>query len=141
MDIPVLAIVIGLVKDSEGRVLLGRRHQPEIPEIHGKWNLLGGKIELGETPEQAVVREIKEESGLDIEVVKTLPQTFTRVVRKIDGSQMRVEPITYECVISGGSIGEAQPDPGVSELRFFAPNEIELHTINPHDYKIIEFRS
>jgi 8-oxo-dGTP pyrophosphatase MutT (NUDIX family) len=47
----ILPIVIGVVLNDDGQVLLGKRHQPEIPEIHGKWNLLGGRVEFGESPE------------------------------------------------------------------------------------------
>lgn len=46
-------------------LMLNRNKKPG--DIHlGKWNGLGGKFEVGETPEQCVIREVKEESGLDI---------------------------------------------------------------------------
>ena len=54
-----------LVVDEAGRILLGRRAS-EIE--HGKWDLPGGFLEEGEDPVAALVREVREETGLEIEV-------------------------------------------------------------------------
>ena len=54
-----------LVVDDEGRILLVRR-ATEVE--NGKWDLPGGYLEEGEHPEDAVVREVREETGLEIEV-------------------------------------------------------------------------
>lgn len=54
----------------EGRLLACRRTAP--PEAAGRWELPGGKVEEGETPEAALVREVREELGVDIEVVRWL---------------------------------------------------------------------
>lgn len=139
MNTIILPIVIGVVKDSEGNILLGKRHQPEILEIHGKWNLLGGRVEFGETPEEAVVREIKEESGLDIEVIRMLPKIFTRFRTKSDGTQLQILPISYECLVSGGVIHDPIPDPGVTELKFFHPSSLNLIELIEGEHHIIEF--
>lgn len=54
-----------VVRDASGRLLLVRRaHDPAI----GKWSLPGGRIETGETPAQAAAREVREETGLDVEI-------------------------------------------------------------------------
>ena len=55
-----------IVRDSRGRVLLVRRARP--PSV-GIWTLPGGKVEPGESPARAIVREVKEETGLDVRVV------------------------------------------------------------------------
>jgi 8-oxo-dGTP diphosphatase len=53
------------VRDEAGRVLLVRRgHAPS----RGLWSVPGGRIERGETPEQAAAREVREETGLDVRV-------------------------------------------------------------------------
>lgn len=56
--------VNAVVLDPHGRVLLARRDRPPI------WNLPGGKLERGEAPWSAAVRETREEVGLDVEVVR-----------------------------------------------------------------------
>ena len=61
----VVACVGALVQDPAGRLLLVQRgHDPH----RGRWTLPGGRVEPGETPEQAVVRELREETGLDVRV-------------------------------------------------------------------------
>ena len=55
-------IVRALLVDNQGRILLARREKP--PE-QGKWALVGGKLEMGETLEDCVRREVKEELGFD----------------------------------------------------------------------------
>jgi 8-oxo-dGTP diphosphatase len=54
-----------IVRDSEGRVLLVRRGQPPG---EGLWSLPGGRVEGDETDEQALVRELREETGLHVHV-------------------------------------------------------------------------
>jgi 8-oxo-dGTP diphosphatase len=55
------------VKDANnGTTLMLHRIKKENDMHEGKWNGLGGKFEMGESPEECVIREIKEESGLDI---------------------------------------------------------------------------
>lgn len=51
---------------NEGKTLMLYRNKKENDHHEGKWNGLGGKLEPGETPEECVIREIKEESGLKI---------------------------------------------------------------------------
>src|ERR1700735_5848776 len=61
---PYLAVSAAIFRD--GRVLIVRRARPPA---HGLYTLPGGGVELGETLEQAAIREVREETGLDIEPV------------------------------------------------------------------------
>ena len=54
-----------VVRDEAGRLLLVRRGRPPAA---GLWSLPGGRIEAGETPAQAAAREVREETGLDVEI-------------------------------------------------------------------------
>lgn len=54
-------------------VLLGRRESPGMSDIDGRLDLPGGKVEFGESPEQAVAREVLEETGLTVEVETLVP--------------------------------------------------------------------
>ncbi len=62
--------MVGAAIVRDGCVLAARRTTP--PDAAGRWELPGGKVERGETPEQALVRELKEELGVDATVVRWL---------------------------------------------------------------------
>lgn len=59
-----LLVVACALIDVDGRVLISRR--PDGRHMAGLWEFPGGKMEAGETPEAAIVRELKEELGIDI---------------------------------------------------------------------------
>ncbi|WP_406197701.1 (deoxy)nucleoside triphosphate pyrophosphohydrolase [Streptomyces sp. NBC_01017] len=64
-------IVVGAALLEAGRLLAARRSAPE--ELAGRWELPGGKVEAGEAPEAALVRELREELGVAAEVVERVP--------------------------------------------------------------------
>lgn len=64
-------IVVGAALLRGGRLLAARRSAPE--ELAGRWELPGGKVEPGEAPEEALVRELREELGVDAEVIERVP--------------------------------------------------------------------
>lgn len=64
MDVPCVGAAC---VDASGRLLLIQRGQPPA---QGQWSLPGGRIEPGESAEQAVVREVREETGLNVRVVR-----------------------------------------------------------------------
>ncbi|MET7646621.1 (deoxy)nucleoside triphosphate pyrophosphohydrolase [Streptomyces sp. NPDC005426] len=63
-------VVAGAVYDR-GRLLAARRSAP--PELAGRWELPGGKVEPGESGEQALVRELREELGIETEPLERIP--------------------------------------------------------------------
>lgn len=65
------AVVVGAAILAEGRLLAARRVLPE--SMAGGWEFPGGKVDPGETLAQACVREVREELGCDVEVVRELP--------------------------------------------------------------------
>jgi 8-oxo-dGTP diphosphatase len=93
-----VAAVVGAAIVCDGRVLAARRTTP--PEAAGRWEFPGGKVEAGETPEVALVREVVEELGCTVQVVAWLPGEVTigtrhtltvAVVRIVEG-----EPVPHE---------------------------------------------
>ena len=60
--------------DSDGRVLLAQR--PPGKPMAGLWEFPGGKVEMGETPEQTVIRELEEELGIVVKEACLAPLTF-----------------------------------------------------------------
>ena len=69
----VLVSAVALI-DPDGRVLLSRR--PEGKAMAGLWEFPGGKVEPGETPEAALIRELQEELGIDTWASCLAPLTF-----------------------------------------------------------------
>ena len=69
----VLVSAVALI-DVDGRVLLGQR--PEGKSMAGLWEFPGGKVEEGETPEAALIRELQEELGIDTWASCLAPLTF-----------------------------------------------------------------
>lgn len=69
----VLVSAVALI-DIDGRVLLAQR--PEGKSMTGLWEFPGGKVEPGETPEHALIRELQEELGIDTWASCLAPLTF-----------------------------------------------------------------
>ncbi len=69
----ILVSAVALV-DPDGRILLAQR--PEGKSMAGLWEFPGGKVEPGETPEAALIRELREELGIDTEESCLAPLTF-----------------------------------------------------------------
>lgn len=69
----VLVVAVALV-DADGRVLLAQR--PEGKALAGLWEFPGGKVEHGESPEAALIRELREELGIDTWQSCLAPLTF-----------------------------------------------------------------
>ncbi|MFF3485404.1 NUDIX hydrolase [Streptomyces sp. NPDC002701] len=102
--------VIGVVRDDEGRVLM-LRHRMWPPDR--QWGLPSGFAHKGEDLRRTVVREVKEETNLDVEV--------DRLVMLNSGFHTRLE-VAYEARLVGG---ELRPDPlEILEARWCRPDDL-----------------
>jgi 8-oxo-dGTP pyrophosphatase MutT (NUDIX family) len=70
-----MLVALGLVIHDR-RVLLHRRHAPDVREYHDGWELPGGKVEPGESMVAAVVREVREETGQVVSVEAFMPFSY-----------------------------------------------------------------
>jgi len=71
---PLVLVVAAALVDSDGRVLIAQR--PEGKSMAGLWEFPGGKIEADEKPEDALIRELKEELGIAVKEACLAPFTF-----------------------------------------------------------------
>lgn len=72
---PTVLVVAAALIDTDGRVLIAQR--PEGKALAGLWEFPGGKIEPGERPEQALIRELREELGIEVSAACLAPFVFT----------------------------------------------------------------
>ncbi len=72
--LPIVLVVAVALVDVDGRVLIARR--PEGKKLAGLWEFPGGKVDPGESPEAALIRELREELGIDTHESCLAPLTF-----------------------------------------------------------------
>ena len=122
----IVTVLCACIRREGGQqVLLSYRRAPGVPGLDGKWELPGGKIEFGETPEQALVREIREEIGLGVRPLRLLPYLHTNVW-EYEHVIQQVVLASYECELQKGS------EPHVSDdVRWFDVNEIDFDSTLP----------
>lgn len=117
-DFLLLAAVTALIFDSDGRVLLVRTSD------FGIWATLGGAIDPDESPAEAVVREVREEIGIEIEI--------TDLRGAFGGPNYRVtyphgDEVGYVSIVFGARVRSGVPTPDgeeIVEARWFHPHEI-----------------
>jgi 8-oxo-dGTP diphosphatase len=98
-DRPVVSV--GAVVIEGQRVLLVKRGQEPL---RGRWSLPGGVVEAGEELHAAVVREVREETGLDVQVGDVV-DVLDRITRDADGRiAFHYVIIDYLCQVAGGSL-------------------------------------
>ena len=113
---PYLAVSAAIFR--AGRVLIVRRAQPPA---HGLYTLPGGGVELGETLEQAVIREVREETGLEIEPVE-LAGYRQMIARDVEGRIERhfvILPFAARWVAGEVSLNEE-----LAEANWLLPSEL-----------------
>lgn len=106
--------VCALIVDDAGRVLLGRRAQEPAA---GRWDILGGFVHEDEQPLDALRREIREETGLDV-----VPVEFVAAVADRYGEEGG--PTLNLCWTARVAGGTLEPREELAEVRWFAPDAL-----------------
>lgn len=110
--------VFGVIIE-DGKVLLGLRRDIDW------WNLPGGGMELGETVDEALQREVLEETGLRVRV--------GRLIGVYSKPQKQEVVLTFLCAVEGGQLTETEE---TVECRFFAPDALPEKTLPKHAERI-----
>lgn len=106
-----LQVVCGVIGDSDGRFLACLR--PSGKHLGGLWEFPGGKVDVGESPETALARELMEELGVEVEVGQPLtPVTW-------DYADLTIRLLPFRCSITGGELRAIEHE----ALRWCAPED------------------
>jgi len=111
--------VFALIFDDKGSILLGHRRDVDW------WNLPGGGMEAGETVDEALLREVYEETRLEVEV--------GQLVGVYSKPQKQEVVLTFRCRVIGGTL---QPTEETRESRYFAPGALPTNTLPKHRQRI-----
>lgn len=111
----ILVFAGGCIFNEKGEVLLQRRGD------FGKWGFPGGAVELGETPEQATIREVKEETGLEVEIRRLIGVYTDCDMEYPNGDKAQSICAVYEFQVTGGAL--ACDEGETLELKYFSLDE------------------
>jgi 8-oxo-dGTP diphosphatase len=120
---PLVLVAAGVLLDGDGRLLIAKR--PEGRPLAGMWEFPGGKVEAGETPEHALIRELAEELGIDIAASDLTPLTFA----SHDYADFHLLMPLYLCQRWRGTM---IPHEG-QELAWVRPGELGAYAMPPAD--------
>ena len=124
---PQILVAAAALLDIEGRVLIARR--PPWKQMPGLWEFPGGKVEDGERPEEAVVREVREELGIEITESCLAPLTFASYVY----DEFHLLMPLFVCRVWQGQL---TPREG-QELKWMRPNRIADLPLPPADIPLV----
>jgi 8-oxo-dGTP pyrophosphatase MutT (NUDIX family) len=112
-----------VVMDDKNRILLQKRRD------NGLWSLPGGGMELGEFIEETIIREVKEETGYDVKVLKCIG-IYTdpeHVIEYYDGEIRQQFSICFACEITGGSLEVSSESKEVEFISLDQIKNLEMH--------------
>ncbi len=115
-------VVVGLVISDVGKILMTKRNEPELSGAHHKWELPGGKVAFGESAEEALKREIYEETGYRVAVNTLLPRSHMSIWRYDDVEQHTVV-FCYRCTPIENSHKNTH-DHHISDVQWVNKNDV-----------------
>lgn len=120
-------VAAGALIDMDGRVLIARR--PGHKELGGLWEFPGGKVHDGERPEVALIRELKEELGIDVTEACLAPLTFA----SHDYKAFHLLMPLYVCRRWEGTVTPLEGQ----ELKWVKPQRLREYPMPPADLPLI----
>lgn len=121
--VPVVCAVI----EREGLVLVAQRSPHKLLPL--KWEFPGGKVETGEEPATAIVREIREELGCEVRIARALPPFIH------DYRTVVIEMIPFVCVLAPGA-SEPHPHEHVA-VAWVSPAELRGYDLAAADWPVV----
>jgi 8-oxo-dGTP diphosphatase len=121
-----------IIPYSPDKILLIRRRT--VP-FRGYWALPGGRVESGETVEQTIVREVKEETGLDVVLVHKIGEYHEQGVQ--DGVEYDYYPACFLVKIVGGEIKKQESE--IEDIKLFSLDEVPAALAFEHAQMIKDY--
>lgn len=123
---------VGALIFDQGRILMARRGKEPLK---GWWSLPGGALETGELLQDAIRREVREETGLEIEPVRVF-EIFERILRDAAGApEYHYVLIDYICRVTGGTLW---PGDDVCQVEWMEPGALAALEITEGTLSVIE---
>ena len=126
-DNPIILVVAVALVDVDGRVLIAQR--PDNKTMGGLWEFPGGKVEFGELPEEALIRELYEELGIDVSENCLAPFTFA----SHGYLDFHLLMPLYVCRVWEGKV---TPKEG-QKLKWVRPLELKKYPMPPADVPLV----
>ena len=131
----VRASASAVIFDRRGRLLLQQRSDG------GQWGLPGGSVEIGESLAAAVVREVREETGLIVtprRLIGVYSDPSIQIVRYPDGNVWHYVSCCFQCVVRGGTLTTCDE---TLALEWFAPHRLPPTLLPNHRIRIRDARA
>ncbi len=126
-DKPILLVAAIALIDADGRVLIAER--PKGKHLEGLWEFPGGKLRHGETPEAALIRELDEELGIDVEQSCLAPLSFA----SHDYGEFHLLMPLYVCRIWNGVVSAREGQ----RLKWVKPARLRDYPMPPADAPLV----
>ncbi|MGM9969497.1 MAG: (deoxy)nucleoside triphosphate pyrophosphohydrolase [Anaeroplasma sp.] len=126
-------VVCALIENEHGKVFCCKRGPGRA--LEGLWEFPGGKVEEGETHQESLVREIKEELKSDIEVLNYLGESYYEYLNMESYKDFAITLYGYRCRLVSGELELTEH----TESKWVLPNLINKDEFAPADRPLIDF--
>ena len=127
-------VACAVIFNDKGQLLLTKRNNPSNSEVHNKWQFPGGSVERGEHPKDSTLREVKEETGLTVEITSARPFVFSHTFH----DKVHVVLIVYKARYISGTLDISADLEETLDAKWFAPTEIAGLESMPETVEIIQ---
>ncbi len=114
---------VGAVIVQDGKILLVKRG---VEPAKNRWSIPGGMVELGEKVQDAVIREVEEECGLNVEIARLMDVVDSITVDEEGRVQFHFVILDFLAQVKGGTL---KPDDDVSDARWVLLEEVETYDL------------